>query len=166
MAEEVVYRPGIIGALMDEYERAALDIAKVIHPMKQKEFVDVLDEVTSDQQCRSIQRIMQHVIKAGYNYADYVRRAFEKSISPPPETQLVDAQDAIRQLLAMFEYTLDSFEGRWEMIEEEVEKTVIKTSWGVYNLEQLLEHAIVHVLRHRRQITYLVAHPKKRWSGT
>jgi uncharacterized damage-inducible protein DinB len=165
MAEEVIYRPGIIGALMDEYERAALDIAKTIHPMKQAEFVDVLDEVTSDQQCRSIQRIMEHVISAGYGYADYVRRAFDKSISPPPLTQPFDAQDAIRQLLAMFEYSLDSFEGRWEMIEEEVEKTIIKTSWGVYNLEQLLEHAIVHVLRHRRQINYLVAHPKKRWSG-
>ena len=32
-------------------------------------------------------------------------------------------------------------------------KIVIHSGWSVtYDLEQLLEHAIVHVLRHRRQI--------------
>jgi uncharacterized damage-inducible protein DinB len=37
--------------------------------------------------------------------------------------------------------------------EGEITGTVIRSGWGVtYDAEQLLEHAIVHVLRHRRQI--------------
>jgi len=33
----------------------------------------------------------------------------------------------------------------------------MKTSWGEnYDFEQLLEHAIVHILRHRRQIERLL----------
>ncbi|HUQ34137.1 MAG TPA: hypothetical protein VM095_18595, partial [Pyrinomonadaceae bacterium] len=44
-------------------------------------------------------------------------------------------------------------EGRWEMSAEEISGIVIKTRWGaVYDAEGLLEHAIVHLLRHRRQI--------------
>lgn len=46
-----------------------------------------------------------------------------------------------------------TLEGRWEMSEEDIRGTVIHVRWGVtYDLEPLLEHAIVHVLQHRRQI--------------
>ena len=35
------------------------------------------------------------------------------------------------------------------MSEEEISGTVINSPWGVvYDVEQLLEHAIVHILRH------------------
>jgi hypothetical protein len=38
-------------------------------------------------------------------------------------------------------------------IEEIDNAKKITTAWGkLYDIEQLLEHAIVHVLRHRRQI--------------
>jgi hypothetical protein len=44
------------------------------------------------------------------------------------------------------------------MSDEEIVGTVIRSSWGVvYDLEQLLEHAIVHVLRHRRQIEKFIS---------
>jgi len=42
------------------------------------------------------------------------------------------------------------------MSEEEMMGVTIDSRWGQrYDLEQLLEHAIVHVLRHRRQIERL-----------
>ena len=57
------------------------------------------------------------------------------------------------QLESMLEYTAQTLEGRWEMTDGEIESAIVLTGWGVtYNLEQLLEHAIVHILRHRRQI--------------
>jgi uncharacterized damage-inducible protein DinB len=53
----------------------------------------------------------------------------------------------------MLAYTIQTLEGKWEMKDEEIEGMAIKTRWSVtYNLEQLLEHAIVHILRHRRQV--------------
>ena len=39
----------------------------------------------------------------------------------------------------------------------EIEKIKMPTPWGTtYTLEQMLEHAIVHILRHRRQIERLL----------
>ncbi len=53
----------------------------------------------------------------------------------------------------MLAYTAETLEGRWQMPYEEISSTFIKAGWGpTYDVEQLLEHAIVHVLRHRRQI--------------
>jgi uncharacterized damage-inducible protein DinB len=59
----------------------------------------------------------------------------------------------VGQLDAMLDYTAQTLDGRWEMTDDEIESVVIHSSWEVtYNLEQLLEHAIVHILRHRRQV--------------
>jgi hypothetical protein len=43
------------------------------------------------------------------------------------------------------------------MSDEEIVRVRMDTHWGqTYDLEQLLEHAIVHILRHRRQIERFV----------
>ena len=66
----------------------------------------------------------------------------------------------------MLEYTAQTLEGRWEMKDKEMADIVIDSSWGVrYDLEQLLEHAIVHILRHRRQIERLLQESKKAGLG-
>jgi uncharacterized damage-inducible protein DinB len=67
----------------------------------------------------------------------------------------------------MLEYTAQTVEGRWEMTDEEIEKAAVDRGWGViYNLEQLLEHAIVHILRHRRQIEKFIAQGIRTNGGT
>jgi hypothetical protein len=38
----------------------------------------------------------------------------------------------------------------------ELKNTIIKTSWTTYDLEAIIEHAIVHVLRHRLQIEKMI----------
>jgi hypothetical protein len=49
------------------------------------------------------------------------------------------------------------------MTYEEMASIRIAARWGpTYDLEQLLEHAIVHVLRHRRQIERLLREPPYR----
>jgi hypothetical protein len=53
----------------------------------------------------------------------------------------------------MLAYTVETLEGRWEYSDEQVSAVCINSRWGVqYDMEQMLEHAIVHILRHRRQI--------------
>jgi hypothetical protein len=53
----------------------------------------------------------------------------------------------------MLAYTVETLEGRWEYSDEQVSAVRIDSRWGVqYDMEQMLEHAIVHILRHRRQI--------------
>ena len=70
------YRPGAVGAMMDEYERAAEEFRLLIKKIPQKEFELIVDKVTNDEHCRSVQTIVSHVINSGYGYADYLRNYF------------------------------------------------------------------------------------------
>jgi uncharacterized damage-inducible protein DinB len=146
------YRSGAIGALMDEYERAAAELGSLIEQIHEDDFVRIVDAQTQDDDCRSVQTIMSHVVRAAYGYADYIREQFSIS-STRPEGKLLSRQESLEQLDAALLYTVQTLEGKWEMSGEEISATVIKSRWGaVYDVEGLLEHAVVHILRHRRQI--------------
>lgn len=153
------YRSGALGALMDEYERAAAELKRLIERIPEDDFVRVVDAETKDDDCRSVQTIMSHVVRAEYGYADYIREQFALA-STRPQPKLLSHQEALEQLDAALGYTAETLEGRWEMSGEEISRTVIKSRWGaVYDVEGLLEHAIVHILRHRRQIEKFI------WQG-
>jgi uncharacterized damage-inducible protein DinB len=153
------YRNGAIGALMDEYERAAEELARLVEQIPDDDFVRIVDSQTKDEDCRSAQTIMSHVVRSGYGYADYIRdQLFIPSTRPEP--RLLSRQEALEQLEAALRYTIETLDGRWEMSGEEISAIVIKTRWGaVYDIEGLLEHAIVHILRHRRQLEKFI------WQG-
>jgi uncharacterized damage-inducible protein DinB len=159
------YRSGALGALMDEYERAASELKRLIERIPEDDFVRVVDSETQSEDCRSVQTIMSHVVNAEYSYADYIREQFSMA-SNRPQRKLLSRQESLEQLEAALRYTAETLEGRWEMSDEEITATVIKSRWGVvYDVEGLLEHAIVHILRHRRQIEKFIwrglvsAHP-------
>jgi len=152
-----IYRKGAVGALMDEYERAAWEIRNLIERISEEDFVRIVDSETKDESCRSAQTIMSHVVRAGYGYANYIRKEFSAGYEPLSERLL--AHDEIpEQIDAMLRYTVETLEGHWEMTEEEIMAPAIESGWGVtYDIEQLLEHAIVHILRHRRQIEKFIS---------
>ena len=146
------YRPGGVGAMMDEYERAADEFKNLIKKITLKEFEKIVDTDTLDDDCRSVQTIVSHVINSGYGYADYLRNYFSIP-STRPERKLLSKKEFFEQLSAMLVYTSDTLEGKWQLTDEEIQKAEIKVRWGsVYDIEQIIEHAIVHILRHRRQV--------------
>jgi uncharacterized damage-inducible protein DinB len=153
------YRNGAIGALMDEYERAASELTRLIEQIPEDDFVRVVDSQTKDEDCRSVQTIMSHVVRAGYGYADYIREQLSIA-STRPQPKLLSRQESLEQLGAALRYTIETLEGRWEMSAEEISAIVINSRWGVvYDVEGLLEHAVMHILRHRRQIEKFI------WQG-
>jgi uncharacterized damage-inducible protein DinB len=146
------YRKGAVGALMDEYERAALELKSKVENISPAEFEKITDIETNNEDCRSIQTIMSHVVVSGYEYDNI----FRELLSLKPESiqnekiSHVEIGERIDEMLRSTEKTL---EGNWELTNEEIDKLVSIMPWGTpYNLEQMLEHAIAHVLRHRRQI--------------
>jgi uncharacterized damage-inducible protein DinB len=153
------YRSGAIGALMDEYERAAAELTRLVQQIPDDDFTRIVDSQTKDEDCRSVQTIMSHVVRAAYGYADYLREQLSIT-SARPQPKLLSRQESLEELDAALQYTIQTLEGRWEMSAEEISGIVIKTRWGVvYDMEGLLEHAIVHLLRHRRQIEKFI------WQG-
>ncbi len=146
------YREGAVGALMDEYERAVWELRRLVERIDDADALRVVDPATEDEACRSVQTIMSHVVNAGYGYADLLRKTFSVPSTRPPKA-LLSPREYLEQLDAVLAYTAETLEGRWRMTDEEISGAVINSGWGVtYDVEQLLEHAIVHVLRHRRQI--------------
>lgn len=155
------YRKGAIGALMDEYERATTELKLLVEQTPDNDFIQIFDTQTKDKDCRSIQTILTHVIMSGYGYANYIRDSLSIA-STYTVTGLLSRQEVVVELDAMLEYTAQTLEGKWEMTNEEIDGVIIHSRWGVdYTLEQLLEHAIVHILRHRRQIERFLRRDEK-----
>ncbi|HEX7078115.1 MAG TPA: DinB family protein [Candidatus Eisenbacteria bacterium] len=155
-----IFRRGGVGAMMDEYERAAAELPGLLLRISDEEFERVRDLETPDENCRSIQTVMRHVVRAGYAYASDIRTAFgtETQRTDVPLAKRLEVPDRIAAMLA---YTAATLEGKWEMPDAEITALKIHTPWGsVYDLEQMLEHAIVHVLRHRRQIERFLTEPR------
>lgn len=144
-------------ALMDEYRRACKDYFTLLSRLSVADFTLVRDTNTNDHDCRSIQSVAFHVIQSGYTYANYlyslsrlVWNEYNKNIDSP--------QMAIEETQKMLDYTDQSLEDLWPKTDDELSVYIIEARWKVrYDVEQLLEHAIVHILRHRRQIEGFLA---------
>ena len=150
-----VYRKGAIGAMMDEYERAALELRILVEKVSEDDYVKIFDSATTNEDCRSIQTIMSHVVRACYGYANSIRTAF--SIAPEVyEPNQLSKSEVSEKFDEAVQYTVETLEGRWEMPDAEIFATSMKGDYPE-DLEQKLEHAIVHILRHRRQIDKFLA---------
>jgi len=137
---------------MDEYERATAELTKILESVSDEEYARVRDTETKDEDCRSIQTIMTHVVGAGYGYAGMMRDAWGVARAPHERVPIARA-DTPAQLRAVLDYMIATLENKWELSEAEMNAMQMRARWGVvYDFEQIFEHAIVHISRHRRQI--------------
>ncbi|MDB5225924.1 MAG: hypothetical protein JWN78_117 [Bacteroidota bacterium] len=148
------YRKGAVGALMDEYERAVEELKSLLNTIPLEEYSEIKDLDTIDPDCKSVQTIMNHVVRAGYGYCNYIRKQFGDPFTERKEFYDVETpQSACTHLDEMLVYTEETLQNKYDITFDDILKNIIKTNWGQhYDFDQLMEHAIVHILRHRRQI--------------
>jgi uncharacterized damage-inducible protein DinB len=149
-----IYRKGAVGALLDEYERAIADLKNVIENIPDDALTIIIDKDTSDENCHSFQTILAHVVHSGFGYATSIHNLKGYDMQRPAKTRRATVKEYIDDLDNVFSFTENVL---MELTDEELEQLdnalKIMTNWGqVYDPEQLMEHAIVHILRHRRQI--------------
>ncbi len=150
-----IYRKGAIGALTDEYEKALEELKALLKNITIENFREIKnDSVQEDFQ--SVRNIVLHIVNSGYVYANHIRKRFENTITNK-EVKIDTVEEAFHHLDLMFQYTVDTFEDKWLLTDDELLNTIIKTSWSTYDLEAIIEHAIVHILRHRLQIEKLMS---------
>ncbi|WP_431165572.1 DinB family protein [Tenacibaculum halocynthiae] len=143
---------GMLVALMEEYERAIMDYKLILKSISEEDFTIIRNSVAEDPDCKSLQTVTFHVIQSGYTYANYIQSVSTKDWLEY-NTEVITTNKAIQEIEGMIAYTKKSFHNNWYKATKELEEYSFKTRWNVtYDLEQLLEHAIVHILRHRRQI--------------
>lgn len=151
------YRKGPVGALMDEYERAAGELARVLAPLSAPQYEEIRDAQTQDECCRSIQTILSHVVSSGYGYANAIRRAYGGKATDYT-FRILSRGEVEGMLSGMLAYTVDTLSDKFDFTDDQL-MAIIVDRYGPQksDLEQVLEHAIVHILRHRRQIDKFLA---------
>ena len=149
-----MYRQGAIGALLDIYEHAIGELKQTISDIPDSALTIITDSQTKDDNCRSVQSILSHVVHGGYGYATTIDNAKGKSVARPPKIFHNTIHEYLEDLDGVFIYTENVFkELKDDDLEEPDNNRKMQTNWGQwYDIEQLTEHAIVHILRHKRQI--------------
>lgn len=145
---------GAIGALLDEYERALLELKEVIIPLSNEQMTTIVDTITKDEDCKSIQTILAHIISSGYNYAIETRNWLDENVDYKKSKSLNSVSEYVEELDNMFTYNVQLFSDypNLKLEEKDNEKKILVKWEQHYDVDQLYEHAIVHILRHRRQI--------------
>jgi len=144
---------GAVGALLDEYERAINELKSIVETLTQMELIAIVDYLTKDDDCKSIQKILNHVIAAGYSYVVQIRKSKGEDIEYFPYQSFDNSKAYLTELDKMFAYNVKFFEDYPNLDLDDYEEHKFKVRWGPeFDIEQLFEHAIVHILRHRRQL--------------
>jgi len=140
---------GAIGALFDEYERALDELDQLLASVSDETISIIVDNETENPECRSIQTILTHLIKAGQWYNIEIRNALGENLKRP-EPVIYDSVNEYREgLKAMFASSEKTFTAY-----PNADLYIVRNfRWkNIPSIDMLLEHAIVHILRHRRQI--------------
>jgi hypothetical protein len=157
MTTTFIRHPGLtgpFGALMDEYARAAEDFCRVAESFDATRF-DV-ERPSTNPNTVSPRAICLHVIGAAHRYAHYIRKArgvdFVERYDADP-ARLHSPQD-VRPLLAEgLLFAEETVEPLLKASEEQIQALSFVVRWGPrYDPEMILEHAVCHLLRHRRQL--------------
>ncbi len=143
-----------VQALLSEYRNVVAALNHTISDVSYANLTTVVDASTTDENCLSIQTILTHIVSSGYAYAGYIRKNKKIVDNRPGKVHRQSVADYIQDLENLIIYTDQTFDAIYDdELEEFDEARKIKTSWGqAYDIEQMMEHAVVHVLRHRRQI--------------
>ncbi|PKB18209.1 DinB family protein [Flavobacterium sp. 5] len=147
-------RQDAVGALLDIYEQMILDLKKVIEDIPDNVLPIVFNQHTTNEDCKSIQAILSHVVNAGYGYATSINNIKGHTIKQPDKTFRNTIKEYLIDLDNVFAFTQNVFSNiKDSELEQNDNSLKIKIGSGqLYDIEQLTEHAIVHVLRHKRQI--------------
>lgn len=145
----------VITVLLEEYRRAIADLIARVETVSPSRLAAIADPRTRDKDCVSIQSVLTHVVHCGYRYLKMMDEHLGDSrIQSPKRVKLAK----ISEYQLALEKLTDDTEAFFAPLDDKHmvaydPKRKIKTSWGqYYDFEQLMEHAIVHVLRHRYQI--------------
>lgn len=149
---------GVIEALLDEHEYAIQDLLQFLTKVSDEDLLRVADSRTKNKDCVSIQSVLTHIIFCGDNYLAMIdQHRGNNPVWPKriPYESVAAYQKGLIELhnrnIAFFESLNDK-----EMASFAADKK-LTTTWGqIYDYEQLMEHAIVHIYRHRRQIRFFI----------
>lgn len=117
--------------------------------------------VTEDEDYKSLETLLKHFLRSSRNYITWMCEKLglpDPQIKNPPEVESIE-----NEADGYMEYLLEKWRTPLADIEEEKFFSPVFTSrWGVdYCIEAMLEHAVMHPIRHEFQLKNLIAAQKK-----
>jgi len=139
---------------MDEMARAAAEFCRVADTVPRDRFLR--EQPSDDPDTVSIRAVCAHVVRAAYGHANYIRqiRKMDALDPRPAERSVAETPDGVRSLLRRAVlYVEEAVRGLDVLPGDAVAAMTFQVRWGpVYDPEMMMEHAVMHLLRHRRQI--------------
>ena len=146
------YSPSL-RAILDEYIRAVREFAGLLSAIPPPRYIGTTS--LSDERLPDIRAVCEHVIRCIYLYADYIEDTLDGTDrgTRHHDFGFATPAEAVGSLWPAFRRTVDVLGRIRDYGDEQLEAVRFVTRWQQpYDIEQMLEHAIVHILRHRRQI--------------
>ncbi len=115
---------------------------------------------TDDENYKSLEILLRHILRAARGYMTWI---CEKLNLPDPKIEKTPTSDSIEELADQhLSHLLEKWSTPLSEIEEEKFHTPTYTSrWGVdYCIDAMLEHAVMHPIRHEFQLRNLIAEQK------
>jgi uncharacterized damage-inducible protein DinB len=137
-----------------------------LHEIEIKRFYDVWETFrasgtplpeTNDPSYESAEHLGGHVSRAARNYLIWIGEFVNRPVTDvDPDT---DAASISRKGRAFVDEVLAAWRRHLARLEDrELAPATRKSRWGEdYNIEQMLEHAVVHPMRHRIQLERLMS---------
>jgi uncharacterized damage-inducible protein DinB len=136
----------------------------IIHERSMREFLPVWREAarrgvrlpaTDDPDYASLHTLLHHVLRASRGYMTWL---CEKLGLPDPAIEAAPPPDVVeREADRYLEHLLERWRAPLAGLEEERFQPIFKARWGAdISGESMLEHAVVHPLRHRFQLEELM----------
>lgn len=145
---------GAVNALLAEYKKAVNELQYVIKNVSPHDLVTIVDPLTENPDCKSIQTILAHVVRSGFSYCVYIQNLRSIDSTRPEKIYRKTVKEFNEDLDKVLQFTNDTFANIFDdELEEFDNNKKMHTAWEQnYDIEQIMEHAIVHILRHRRQV--------------
>lgn len=112
---------------------------------------------TEDPDYQSLEHLLHHVLRAARGYMTWMCEKLnlpdpEIEPAPPPECVEAEAERYLEHLFAKWRVPLA------QISEEQASQPSFKSRWGMdYSVDSMLEHALVHPMKHAFQLEALMA---------
>jgi hypothetical protein len=139
---------------MDEYARAAAELCDLLESIPVDQFLEERDSPDTD--TTSIRAIAAHCVNSAFGYSNAIRRVRGAEIDASGRIEKVALSSPAQvraHLRAALRHTEETLVPLVDADAETIIGLTFQSRWGqTYDPESILEHGIVHLLRHRRQI--------------
>ena len=145
---------GFIGAMLDEYQKAIEEYKEVLRTLSPQQFTAEANTNKADKHCLSVQSVTNHILLSGYGYLYMIAKQFgDLPYERKKQVDVSSIETACAELDALLQHSEERLSPKVNITDEEIINNIIKSPWGqTFDMDQLLEHAVMHIIRHRRQI--------------